>query len=191
MNRKQQLKRTIVTYTTVNIETFFQPIEGSSQGNNVVSPLPPCQSPPQVGAPFLDPTVNHVYGIFKQISKDSINVSTITIGDKYLGQKSAIDKYYALINALKAYVREYPNNICLYTFEISSSGALHAHGLDMGYRKAFQNSFGHIGKRNYSSEAYQPCKQKESYLKYIVKDQSPCHQRKFPPFIHEKGVKRA
>lgn len=131
----------------------------------------PCRISAQKIAP-------HDYFKFWYNKGTDVICTTITIGKKWLGRKSADDQYKQFVKDIK---RAYPfhgKTKYVYHFELQNNGHLHAHGLEIdGYNDTFICAFADYGSRNKSKEAYQKCRNIDGYCDYINKD------NEYPP-IH-------
>lgn len=141
-----------------------------TKGKSSFSKKSPCQNSVPKWAP-LD--------FFTQYPTDSLNATTITIGCKWIGKKSADDQVRLIRNAIKRrFANEKHNNpkfdgkYC-YVFEYQANGQIHAHGIEYGtYRVWFDNTFKSFGIRNTHAEAFKPVKSALKYIEYMKKDQN-------------------
>lgn len=130
-----------------------------------------CQSSPQpAGDDQHNITLVHNY--FKLLSRhEPLYATTITIGNKYIGKLDWNGQYKAFIKLLRENRNKRQPIKCIYHFELTKNGQLHAHGIETGgYAANFQNAFGILGKHNYHKNSYTKINDIDSYCKYINKE---------------------
>lgn len=155
--------------TPKDISIFFS--VKSNCCNSSTAEGDPCRN----YAKKVDP---HKY--FKYYSDKGVDVyaTTITIGRKWLGRKSADDQYKQFVKDIKRKWLYHGKEKYCYHFELQNNGQLHAHGLHMnGDWASFIECFSDYGDRNTKKEAYQKCRNIQGYTEYIDKENA------YPP-IH-------
>lgn len=150
-------------YTCKDISIFFQSSCCNKQiESSNFSKKSPCPNSAKIGRSAY----------IKKMADDSITMhaTTITIGNKWLGKKSAKDQYEVFVKRIKQHIPYHSSNKYLYHFELQNNGQLHAHGIEIGtYRAAFIESFGDFGMRNRHGEAFTKIKSLDKYILYMDK----------------------
>lgn len=119
-------------------------------------------------------SVDHVRQYFDLLLKYNPNIhlfgTTITIGNKYYGKMSSKKQYENIYKAIKKHCLYHSDDIYFYTFEYTSNGVVHAHGITTVYQNVFEENFYKFGKMNIHKNAYQKIEHFDEYFKYIIKD---------------------
>lgn len=144
-----------------DISIYFS-LKSSCCNKQESSPMP-CRNSPQI----LD---THKYFKYWYNKGVDIDITTITIGSKWLGRMSADEQYKQFVKDIKKGYPFHGKTKYVYHFELQNNGMLHAHGIHMeSYRDKFIETFDHYGKRNSHKESYQVCRNITGYLEYINK----------------------
>lgn len=164
----------------LNSNTLFQKPEHSSD-----SPESSCQNyaPKKIINNKLKQfIINQSSG-----TKNFAHATTITIGNKWIGKKSAKQQYKQLVRDIKRHIGYRSAVKYLYVFEYQHNGHLHAHGVELGsYQQQFIESFSKYGRRNSCSESFQTVKHIDKYLEYIDKE----HAFPYITNIHKHQYKK-
>lgn len=98
----------------------------------------------------------------------SLNITTITIGRKWLGRKSADEQYNIFVKRIKSHIPYHSNSKYVYHFELTNNGQLHAHGLEYNsWQSNFVSSFADFGHQNTKSISFKPVAHAKGLLAYI------------------------
>lgn len=131
-------------------------------------PLPLSNGSPTVGTKRREATL----GFLKKFG--SLNATTITIGEKWIGKLSADQQYKVMAKDIRIHMRRYNHsgdNYYYYCFELQKNGQLHAHGIEAGtYSTPFIEMFERYGKRNRHKKSFTPVSDLDKYFEYITKE---------------------
>lgn len=105
-----------------------------------------------------------------RLNSGEVKAATVTVQqNKHYGSMSSRQLYKKITEAM--HFGGQPGRLYVYFFELTQSGMLHAHGIEINNTHAnYIAQFKQLGQRNTHAESYKDISNVSSYVDYITKD---------------------